>query len=110
MKKIIIFALLLSGCQKWNSTIIGFQRIVGHDNKALGTATFCDTLHFPYHRDTVYLSYNNMPTYLPPGKETGNDDGTRDYYFFNKVVSVNGQYGVRTNIPEPNFRFFQTPN
>lgn len=104
---IVTFALVLSSCQKWDSIIVGFQRVVGHDNKAPRTATFCDTLHFPYHYDTVYKAYNNMPTDLPQGLETDNADGTRDYYFYNKVVSVNGVYGVKTNIPEPNFRFFQ---
>lgn len=109
MKRVLIASLILLSvsCQKWNSIVVGFQRVVGHDNKAPRTAMFCDTLNFPYHRDTVYKIYNNMPTDLPQGLETDNADGTRDYYFYNKVVSVNGVPGNPTNIPEPNFRFFQ---
>lgn len=105
----IVLGLLfcITSCQKWNSIIVGFQRVVGHDDKAPRTAQFCDTAHFPYHYDTVYKAYNNMPTDLPQGLETDNQDGTRDYYFYKKVVSVNGTYGVKTNIPEPDFSFFK---
>lgn len=111
-KVAIILALLFlaTSCQKFNSINIAYQRVIGHDNRPLGSQQFCDTLHFPYHRDTVTKYYNNMPDNMPDGRETPNADGTRDYYFYNKVVSVNGQYGVKTAIKEPDFKFFQTTN